>query len=216
MGEIRNPDHVKWAPWAWTFGGALGLLLFCGSIDGNEHGASKTNLDTMPSYAVEPMQTAEAAPSAAVPLAARNISAWVCAKIFVDRSRGEVIVRPVVGAPNSGRPLHLAGVTANGPEFEGPLPRDNFSIFNPDGREDNDQRITADECKLTKLGVRQVSGTTDPYVLVAPGSSIDNGDRIQAGPEGAVVGGLVHGHFEDLSDDRIDQFLNRLPVPAGR
>jgi hypothetical protein len=186
------------------------------NIDGNEHGASKTNVDTVPTFAVSPLESVPTTPGVPLPPAAKTASMWVCHKIFVDRSRGEVVVNPVVSDPGHGRPLYLVGVTATGAHFEGELPRDNYSIFNLNGGEDNDQRITLDECEKENVAVRKVqTGGAETHVLVEGDSGLKDGATIAVGPAGAVDNNLVHGQYENLTDVQLNDFLNDLPVPAG-
>lgn len=213
----RSEDESKFFPWSdagWAAAIAAGLLVMA-TCTGNTHGASKTDLDIMPSYPVGEAP-APVTSGPVLPSAAKRTGMWVCARIVVDRQRGEVIINPVVEEPASGRPLYLAGVTASGAQFASDLPRDNFSVFKLNGGEDNDQRITPDECHRTDVVPRAVKGIQDSHILVEADSDVPNGAVIRPGPEGALRVDQVHGQFNGLTDERIDTFLDSLPVPAGR
>jgi hypothetical protein len=205
-----NVDRINPWPWIGTGLGVVGCILGGTALNGNEHGASKTDLDTMPSYSVG-SESPAVTKGPTLPPAAQKAAMWVCYRIVVDRQRGEVIINPVVEKPTSGRPLYLTGVTAAGAQFANDLPRDNFSVFKRDGGEDNDSQLSPDECRRVDVVPRAVDGP-EPYILVESDSGLRTGADIAPGPAGALDAGQVHGQFNGLTGPQIDEFLDDLPA----
>jgi hypothetical protein len=215
MAEQINEKRIN--PWPWIGTGALlaGLCVVGNMLDGHEHGASKTNVDTMPSYAVAPLvpHVTEAAP--ALPKHAKTTGMAVCANsIFLDWQAKQVIIRPVLRTPGSGRPLELTGVDAGGAHFTNEQPRDNFGILRTDGTEDNDQRLTADECGEEGVRPVRISGRDQKYGLVPEGSDAKNGYKVGPDAMDAVCSDLVHVQVEFPSTGAMDAFVTDLQGQA--
>jgi hypothetical protein len=185
----KEIDEKRINPWPWIGTGALlvGLCVIGNVLDGNEHGASKTNVDTMPSYAVAPLVPHATEPGPALPSKAEKAAMAVCSnRILLDFASKTAIIRPVLSDPGAARPLHLNSVDARGASFASPLPYDNFSVMRTDGGEDNDQR------------------------LVPLGSDAKNGYKVDPGAMGAVCSDLVHVQIEFASTGAMDEFVTDL------
>jgi hypothetical protein len=209
----KEIDEKRINPWPWIGTGALlvGLCVIGNVLDGNEHGASKTNVDTMPSYAVAPLVPHATEPGPALPSKAEKAAMAVCSnRILLDFSSKTAIIRPVLSDPGAARPLHLNSVDARGASFAGPLPYDNFSVIRTDGGEDNDQRLTADECGEEDVRPVKVSGGVTEYGLVPLGSDAKNGYKVDPGAMGAVCSDLVHVQIEFASTGAMDEFVTDL------
>lgn len=208
--ERHGADRINPHPWLWSAGlTSLVLAAMC-SCEGNEHGASRTNLNTMPSYAVGPMTSESPTPGPTLPDVAKTTGMVVCSDtVFVDFATKQVIVRPVVEDTGSGRPLQLLRVTANGAIFTGPQPYDNFSVFRTDGGEDNDQRLN--ECEPLDVRVVKTHDNGDrEYVLTSVSSDLNRGDHVGSSPIDAINKDLVHAEFNLSSTGEIDDMLRRL------
>ncbi|HEX9153333.1 MAG TPA: hypothetical protein VF809_00770 [Candidatus Saccharimonadales bacterium] len=206
-----NPNRYNPIPIICCVGlSALGLLVM-NATGGNHNGASKTNVDTMPSYPVAPVATASKS-SVPVPSRSAKTTAFVCGgSVFIDRARGEVIVRPTTTGSNSGRPQHLGSIAADGADFYGPLPRANFSVFGTDGREDADQQLNG--CKSTMLRVVSLRGGDRGYELVRDESVVSDGAQEMSGLMGAICAGYVHYAQENMTPGQIGAFEEALDRP---
>lgn len=189
---------------------ALGLWAM-NATGGNHNGASKTNVDTMPSYPVAPVATASKAPDPVLTRSTKT-TAFVCEdSVFIDRKKGEVIVRPTTTGPNSGRPQHLGSIAADGADFYGPLPRDNFSVLGTNGGEDADQLLN--NCGSRTIRVVSLRGGDRGYELVSDESVVKDGAQEMSGLMGAICAGYVHYVQEDMTPGQIGAFEAALDRP---
>lgn len=178
---------------------------------GNEHGASHTDLDTMPSYGVEQEVPAESQQEKR-DKAAKSASRLVCRGIFVDTSNEnnyEIIVNPIVD-PSSKRPLELTDITPSGPDFMAALPRDNFEVYESDGKPANSGLL--EDCVYFKPDVRSVENTANSdnmRVLVNPESTIQSGESLTFTVPGAVDKELIHQRLY-LTAGQFPDSLNQL------
>ena len=205
--EINEKRTIIW-PWVWAGTLTVAALGVGYALDGNEHGSSKTNINTMPTYAVAPLvpQVTEAAPT--LPKHAKETGMAVCANsVFIDWQGKQVIIRPVLRTPGSGRPLELTGVDAGGARFTDEQPRDNFGILTTSGAEDNDQRLGAEECGEEQVSPMRVAG--GEYALVGDDCRLDPGDKV-SGAIDAVRLGVVHHSVQFPSVGAMELFVTDL------
>jgi hypothetical protein len=206
-----NPNRYNPIPIICCVGLSALALCAMNATGGNHNGASKTNVDTMPSFPVAPVATASESPTP-VPSRSKKTTAFVCKdSVFIDRARGEVIVRPITAGPNSGRPLYLGSVAADGADFRGPLPRANFSVFGTDGGEDADQQLNG--CKSTTIRVVSLRGGDRGYELVSDESGVNDGAQEKNGLMGAICAGYVHYAQENMTPRQIGDFEASLGRP---
>lgn len=192
----------------------VGGPVLAGCAQGNEHGASKTDLDTMPSTPVAPMEPGPTT-KASLPPKAKEVSQYVCNNsIFVDMSTGDAIIRPIIN-PDTGYPLQLEGIDAAGAEFGQPKPRGpEFMIYTIQGKPDGLQRLNGKRCPKQDVSVREIHSTSRPdedsFVLVNQFRGVQEGDTLNLTPQNVVGKGIVHAEFSISNQAHLDQFLNQL------
>lgn len=194
----------RWVPFAWTaFGVGVAACLL--AAPGNEHGSSNTNIDSMPYFGHDGMQTVAPAAETSLPPTAESASMFVCNSVILMPD-GEVIARPVVDAATE-RPLLLVDNSAAGARFSEPQPLNEMTVLNFDGSYDADQKLN--ECAEQRVVTRKVAGQ-DVLALDPPlaDAEFKNDGRIT--PVDAVQDSLVHYSFGPMSNAEVAALTQQL------
>jgi hypothetical protein len=213
---MSRPDRGKRFPWGpVSLAAALATAAYGTQyIPHNPHGYSNSpeSQRGVPNYPVAPLESGAPDPEAdaTFPAKAKRVGQQVCAIIFVDRGKHEVIINPVLDEKWI-LPATLASADPAGVEFTSALPRNNNEAYNLDGRPTSTGEMTNDcpEEEVSLLQVKDPDTHKKSYVLGSPNTTLSDGDEVNLSPTAAVENDLVH-YEAHMSDAQIEDFLSGL------
>lgn len=216
--EQERRGHLSWVnpfPLITTTLLITAGLVLAYKTGGNEHGASKNpGYDTMPYYAVGPMQSGPNSDPSLI-YDARTAAKFVCGNSIIVAKLPDgsdtLTVRPVRD-PAAPAPLVLTGLGSAGMSWSRAEAGTTYHYYDLQGRPA--QHDGLNDCReepIEATAVNDAANTSNhPYVLTGEHSSVEDGAHLTLNAQTAVDNDLVAFNMTGLTDDSAAAILSQL------